>query len=367
MGRARAGAILGVVAAVTVFVGVADAAVGTHPTATAGTNGRVNAIAFSGNLAYIGGSFTTAGTLTRNRAAAINITTGAVMGFNPNLNGTVQAIAVSGSTVFLGGSFTQAGGKGAARLVAVNAQTGAMIWKATLNAQVATLDVAHGNVYAGGYFTTANGASRPYLAAFAATNGALSNTWKPTADLEVKALAVTSDLSTVVIGGDFSEINGQSGAHLDAVSATSGASVSWHTHPHYQVITMAADANGIFVGGGGGGGNFAKFSQSGSQQWLGGTDGNIQGITELGGTVYVGGHYENYCGTGGGQHICTSPTPRSKLLAVSTSSGALQSWNPSANSVLGVFSLAGTGATLGVGGDFTSTGQRSQPHFALYK
>ena len=195
MGRARAGGILGVVAAVTLFVGVADAAVGTHPTATAGTNGRVNAIAFSGNLAYIGGSFTTAGTLTRNRAAAINITTGAVMGFNPNLNGTVQAIAVSGSTVFLGGSFTQAGGKGAARLVAVNAQTGAMIWKATLNAQVATLDVAHGNVYAGGYFTTANGAARPYLAAFAATNGALSNTWKPTADLEVKALAVTSDLS----------------------------------------------------------------------------------------------------------------------------------------------------------------------------
>ena len=59
--------------------------------------------------------------MTRNRAAAISIKTGTVMGFNPNLNGTVQAIAVSGSTVFLGGSFTQAGGKGAARLVAVNA------------------------------------------------------------------------------------------------------------------------------------------------------------------------------------------------------------------------------------------------------
>ena len=58
--------------------------------------------------------------------------------------------------------------------------------------------------------------------------------------------------------------------------------MSWHTHPHYQVITMYADANGIFVGGGGGGGNFAKFSQTGSQQWSGGTDGNVQGITELG-------------------------------------------------------------------------------------
>ncbi len=85
------------------------------------------------------------------------------------------------------------------------------------------------------------------------------------------------------------------------------------------------------------------------------------------GTVYVGGHYENYCGPGGGQHICTTATPRNKLLAVSTSTGALQSWDPSANSVLGVFALAATGATMGVGGDFTSTGQRPQQHFALYK
>jgi hypothetical protein len=356
-----------VIAFAVIFVGVADATVGAHPITSQGTNGRVNAIAFSGNVAYIGGAFTTAGTVTRNHAAAISLTTGNVIAFNPNLNGSVQALAVSGNTVFLGGSFTQARGKAAARLIAVNATTGAEIWHATLNGQVMALDVAHGNVYAGGFFTTANGSARLYLAAFNATNGALSNNWKPSADLEVKALSVTSDASEVIIGGDFSQLNDQSASHLGAVSATTGASESWHTHPHYQVITMAADASGIFVGGGGGGGNFAKFSQTGSQEWSGGTDGNVQGITELGGTVYVGGHFENYCGPGGGQHICTSATPRNKLIAVSTSTGAIQSWNPSANSVLGVFSLAGTGATLGVGGDFTSTGQRPQQHFALYQ
>jgi hypothetical protein len=367
VGKTRVGVVAGIVAFAAIFVGVADATVGAHPITSQGTNGRVNAIAFAGNVAYIGGAFTTAGTVTRNHAAAISLTTGNVIAFNPNLNGSVQALAVSGNTVFLGGSFTQARGSSAARLVAVNATTGAVIWKATLNGQVMALDVAHGNVYAGGFFTTANGSARLYLAAFNATNGALSTTWKPSADLEVKALSVTSDQSEVIIGGDFTQLNDQPGSHLGAVSATTGANVSWHTHPHYQVITMAADANGIFVGGGGGGGNFAKFSQSGSQQWSGGTDGNVQGITELGGTVYVGGHYENYCGPGGGQHICTAPTPRNKLLAVSTSNGAIQSWDPSANSVLGVFSLAGTGATIGVGGDFTSTGQRPQQHFALYK
>jgi hypothetical protein len=42
------------------------------------------------------------------------------------------------------------------------------------------------------------------------------------------------------------------------------------------------------------------------------------------------------------------------------------SWDPSANSSLGVFALTGSGTTLGVGGDFTRTGGRSQQGFAEF-
>ncbi len=367
VGKTRRGVVAGIVLGATMFVSSASAAVGANPVATDGTNGRVSAIAFSNQTAYIGGSFTTAGGVDRNHAAAINTTTGKVTPWNPNISGFVQAIAISGNTVVLGGSFAKIGDTVATRLAAVDKTTGQVIWKASMNKQVMALDIANGKVYAGGYFTTANGASRGYLAAFDLATGALDPSWTPRADLEVKALGVTSDNGTVVVGGDFTHMNDASASHLTAVNATTGANVSWRTHTPWAVITMAVDASGVYAGGGGGGGNFAKFDQSGRQLWKNGTDGNVQGITQLAGVVYVGGHYENFCGSVGGQHICTSPIPRSKLIAVDANTGALQPWDPSANSVLGVFAMADTGMTLAVGGDFTSTGKRSQPHFAIYR
>lgn len=356
-------------------VGVADAAIaGGKPAPSSQTNGRVNSIAIQNGIAYIGGQFTqvrpagaSSGGVVRNRAAAINLSTGAVTAFDPNLNGTVQAVAVDGSTVFLGGSFTQAGGKAAGRLVAVNATTGAVIWRATLNAEIVSLVVGHGNVYAGGYFITANGASRSHLAAFSESTGALDAAWTPTTDLEVKALVLTTDGSKIVVGGDFDTINGSRAAHLGAVDPTTGATAQWSTHTPYQVIDMANDANGVYVAGAGSGGNFSAFNPStGRMLWQGGTDGNVQGIGVLQGIVYVGGHYTNYCGPQGGQHTCTAPVARSKLLAVDAGTGALQAFDPGANSVLGIFAVEGSGTWLTIGGDFTKTGGIAQQGFARY-
>ena len=62
---------------------------------------------------YIGGDFNGAnsvnGTLTRNRAAAVDTTNGNATSWNPNLSNTVNTLAVSGSTVYLGGSFSGVG------------------------------------------------------------------------------------------------------------------------------------------------------------------------------------------------------------------------------------------------------------------
>ena len=127
--------------------------------------------------------------------------------------------------------------------------------------------------------------------------------------------------------------------HLGAVSATSGASVSWHAHPHYQVITMAADANGIFVGGGGGGGNFAKFSRR--QPAVG-----RRHRRQRPGDHRAERHrlrrrpLRELLRAGGGQHVCTAP-PRATSCSRSRPRRAHCSRGiPSANSVLGVFSIA---------------------------
>jgi len=92
----------------------------------------------------------------------------------------------------------------------------------------------------------------------------------------------------------------------------------------------------------------------------------VQAIAVLGGEVYIGGHYTNYCGPQGGQHSCTAPVQRLKLLAVDEGTGALTSWNPHANSALGIFALAGTGTTIAAGGDFTKIGGVSQQGFARF-
>ena len=41
------------------------------------------------------------GEVTRNHAAAVNLTTGALLPWNPNVNGTVRALRVVGTTVYM--------------------------------------------------------------------------------------------------------------------------------------------------------------------------------------------------------------------------------------------------------------------------
>ncbi len=129
---------------------------------------------------------------------------------------------------------------------------------------------------------------------------------------------------------------------------------------------MATDV-GVFAAGGGNGGNFAALDPvRGKLRWHGGTDGNLQAAAFADGVLYLGGHFDFYCAEGTGGHTCSSPVRRSKLFAVDGTTGALLPWNPSANSVLGVFALFGSGTTLGVGGDFTHIGGAGQQAFAEF-
>jgi len=312
-----------------------------------------------------GGSSTT-----RNHAAAFDEATGALLSWNPNVSGNVRAIEIVGSTAYLGGSFSTVGGSGRHDLAAVDAGgTGAVqSWNPGASSQVLDMGQIGGVLYVGGDFTTVAGAARTRLAAFDTATGSLTS-WAPTADALVKALAVTTDGSKVIVGGDFTHVDGTSQSHIAALDPSTGAPLSWATHEPYTVIDLDVDANGVLVAGGGNGGNFARLDPlTGARQWIGGTDGNVQAIAVVGGVVYAGGHWANYCGQTSGAHTCPHPTPRPKLLAVDESSGALLPWNPGANSSLGVFALAGHAVTgdLFAGGDFTTIGGRSQQHYAEF-
>ncbi len=375
----KSGLVIAAVLAAGAFVAPAAqaAVVHTTPLATYQTNGRVNAIVIQNGVIYIGGRFTavrpagsSSGSVTRNHVAALSQATGQVLPWDPNANGTVQALAAGPGTIYLGGSFSTVGGSSHSRLAAVDPVSGAAVsgFAPRPSGTVNSLALSGSTLYAGGSFTSVNGSPRANLAAFDATNGALSTTWTPAADALVKAVDMSADGTRVYAAGNFTTINGSSHRHVAALDPSSGSPVASFSHGlSYGVVDMAVDASGVFIAGAGGGGNFADLSlTTGATVWQGGTDGNVQAIAALDGEVYVGGHYDNYCGMQGGQHTCTTSIQRHKLLAVDETTGALTSWDPSANSALGVFALTGSGTTLGVGGDFTRIGGRSQQGFAEF-
>jgi hypothetical protein len=350
-----------------------------HPVATWQTNGRVNAIAVSGGVVYLGGQFTSmrpagaapgTGEVARNHVAAVSLATGALLPWNPNANGTVRAIKVVGtSAVYLGGAFTQVGGASHVRLAKVSATgAGAVVstWTASASGEVFSLATSGTTLYAGGGFGTVDGSARANLAAVSQTDGSLLP-WNPGTDGQVKSIRFVSS-TRLVVGGTFTHLAGAAATNLGAVDADTGASLQWRGHISYPVIGLTSDKSGLYVAGAGGGGNFAAFDPAtGASKWVGGTNGNVQAIGVVSGVVYLGGHFQTYCGPQHGQHTCTNPITRDKLLAVDETNGSLLPWAPGANSVLGVFSLLGvSNGDMLVGGDFTSTGQRKQQGYAQY-
>ena len=97
-GRKRA-AVAAVGLAALATASVANAAVmQQRPAASYQANGTVRKIIIVGNTAYLGGQFTAmipsgGGTqVTRNHLAAVDMTTGGLLPWNPNANGTVYAL-----------------------------------------------------------------------------------------------------------------------------------------------------------------------------------------------------------------------------------------------------------------------------------
>lgn len=101
-------------------------------------NGSVNAVEASpdGTKLFVGGSFSTVNGTARQKVASLNLTTGApIAGFAPtnSTNGYVESLAATNSTLYVGGRFTRINGVLKDRLAAMNASTGAVITGFTNN------------------------------------------------------------------------------------------------------------------------------------------------------------------------------------------------------------------------------------------
>jgi outer membrane protein assembly factor BamB len=367
-------------AAVTTASGaVAGTLVGDDPVPSLQTNGRVYAIAISGDVAYLGGSFTEVrpagsspggpGSMIRSHAAAVDLDTGAILPWDPDTDAPVRAIAVGTGEVYLGGTFLQVGSTARHRLAAVDPDTGAVepAWMASTNAAVYALATAGGDVYAGGDFTKADGAKHHRIAAFSTADGTLAPSFAASANGTVKALTLTPSGNRLLAAGSFLTADAANHRSLVSLSPATGKVFGSTPNLAFPALAVAADRAAVYAGGGGNGGNVVAYNPAtGARLWHLGTDGNVQALAASDGEVYVGGHFENSCGLVAGAEVCARPTARSKLLAVSNQTGKLQAWNPRPNSVHGVFALAASSGPLAAGGDFTKIDQDAQQAFAIF-
>ncbi len=155
----------------------------------ADTTPSIRALALSGTSVVVGGTFTMAGGMAHQNLAAVDATTGAVVGtFTGTADGRVAALAVAGADLIAAGEFVTIGGLARTGVARLDAATGAAIagFDAQSNGNVSSVVVSGANVFVGGAFAQMGGASRSRLAQIAAATG-VATTWNPGANADRRA------------------------------------------------------------------------------------------------------------------------------------------------------------------------------------
>jgi beta-propeller uncharacterized protein DUF5122 len=312
----------------------------------------INSMFTSGNLLFVGGSFTTIDGVARTNAAAIDLASGSITSWNPRANGSVSLIALSGTTLYVGGGFSQIGGQPRDRIAAIDTRTAlatAFNPAPDVDGFLSALVTNGTTVFVAGTFKSIGGQNRRGFAALDATTGAaLSFQAEPIPFASsVEALALRGN--TLYVGGDFPSIGVQPRTRLAALDATTGALQSWAPIAPRPVHSLSVVNDTVFVGG-------AFTSAAGRQQrslaaidratgavtsFDANVDRPVNALVLSGSALYAGGEFT----TIGGQ-------PRTSLAQLDRTTGAATSWTADANPrVLDLF-LAG--GTLYVAGEFNT-------------
>jgi uncharacterized delta-60 repeat protein len=256
-----------------------------------GLNGTVHCLAlssyFTGGV-IVGGEFTTANNVSRNRIAKFSTTTGAHdTSFNPGtgVNGPVYAVLPDPSWfyngIYVGGDFTSFNGSARGRLARVsdsgqlasfNTGTGFDGPVYTLSGEGSSYYSSTTGILVGGDFNAFDGIARSKLARLSvspwSTSSVLDQFFKVWLDGAVRAISVSSASSSslrVVIGGDFQIADGASRSRVARLTITgsgfsypsSGAAASVDAffdqglavNAPVRAIAMVGDTR-VFIGGG---------------------------------------------------------------------------------------------------------------------
>ncbi|MCU1524552.1 MAG: hypothetical protein JWO18_1446 [Microbacteriaceae bacterium] len=315
-----------------------------------------------GNTVYVAGDFTKArpagsaagvNEVARTYLLSYDLTTGALLPWAPTVNAQVRQLAASpdGSRLYAVGDFTTINGVSKSRIAAFDTPSGSLnsAFVPTANNRIYTVVATASTVYIGGAFSSVKGVARVAAAAVSASNGT-PTAWAPVlSGGRAYAMVVSPDQSEVVIGGDFTTLNGSDnpGYGLGAVDSTTGTSLPWGVNNlvrnagvNAAIYSLDSDGDSVYGTGYvfGSGGNLEgtfRSDWSGNLNWVEDCHGDEYSVAVTSGVVYIAGH-PHYCGNVG-SFPQTDPWTFHRALAFSKETTGTLTADPN-----GYYNFAGT-------------------------
>ncbi|MBK7392038.1 MAG: hypothetical protein IPI64_01915 [Chloracidobacterium sp.] len=289
--------------------------------------------------------------------------------FNPNANGVVYSIAVQADSLLLvGGDFTNIGGQPRNHLARLDPATGlADSFDPNVDGVVRVVVVQpDGKILIGGSFANVSGMPRNCIARLNA-NGTLDTAFDPNSTFSgfpgfVNSISVLAG-GSVLVGGDFNSIGGQTRERIARLDAITGAADGFNAGSvNGGVLSIAVQADGNFVVVGNfttiGGQNRSKIARLDAATGAADTfDPNPTGqpyrvALQPDGKVLVGGQFSAI----GGQ-------TRRGIARLDPVTGLADSWDPNSNGVVWSIAMQADGKIF-VGGTFSMIGGQSRKFIA---
>jgi hypothetical protein len=344
-------------------------------------NSDVEVMVISGSNMYLGGQFTTVRGEARNRAACVDATvtaaTPTLRAWNPNCNAAVRAMVTDGFYIWLGGSFTTVGAytRNRAACVEANVSSAAMMgWDPNCNGDVYAMIRTASYMYLGGSFTTVGGSVRNRAACVGVGPGVgLLYGWDPNCDAEVSAMVLSG--SDMYLGGGFSTVRSTSRTRAACVDATASSSApslrAWAPSLSASVNNMYLSGGNIFFVG--------AFTRVGStsrlrvacvdatvtasspsiRAWNPSAANIVNTLVFSGSDVYAFGIFGAF---GFDARVGAAIVPIDSAVA----SPALRPWNPGLAHQAGVRSMVRAGSHAYLGGSFTFVQSIAQNRAACF-
>ena len=339
-------------------------------------DGNVYAIESDGTTVYAGGNYLWydyqgSEETRRDRLAALSVSDGSLLSWDPQANGTVLDLKLANSLLYVAGMFSTIGGQTRYCLAAIDpdiASSGnATSWNPFLLAdavgRVQSVDFSGGTVWIAGSFTKVGGQNRDQVAGISAANHTVLDTLSLSFLGECRTAHVWNGRLYLV--GTYVKVDSEQRFGLAAIELSTGNLTAWSPGKHRNegVYAFAANGNQLFLGGdvialGGvyrNGLGRVDLKTGAVDEWAPLPDDKPYRVFVHENRLYVGGSFSEIAGLS-----------RYGLAAFSNANGSIlaSSWDARLQAGSSVLALAGDTGRLFVGGTFTNIGGAARNYLA---